>query len=460
MSSLLSQQGHCGFTQSNSPGDCTSGWSGSWSTRQIRVENLAGCAEHCRTHCSRCRYVSYAQADDDCSWYRNCPRVTLGTSHVSLAVNLNAQRNQLRVAWLGSPPDLCGEADPNHLRYHCQQWLSLTEVAHVEPVSLKRVDLTPTSASFRRSADVLLVPSGCCVLPDSLTGCLRDLDVAAGDPPVVVMLNKVFEGMHEKMAAIRDLSLRHRVLLVTAPAPLDASILGASAPSAGPSSGGGGDCSVSATWPPRLSFLPYGSAKAFYGRTSTRRYEYDLGFTGSDGRFSQRYAMRAATIGDPRLVARLLSRGVRVLQSGMLSASEYVHSLGSARVWLSTTEAGAHVSTRFFEVLASGRALLLCDRHPDAYAPLGIVEGVHAAMFNTSDEFQHKLLWYLEHESERLRIVEAARALADSHTWEARAHQLVRDVRRAAAAATADARRATKGQRNGALPRCETGTGG
>ena len=54
------------------------------------------------------------------------------------------------------------------------------------------------------------------------------------------------------------------------------------------------------------------------------------------------------------------------------------------------------MSTRVFEVMASGRAMLLCDRNPTAYAPLEVVEGEHAAMFNTTDEFAKKVLYYTQ----------------------------------------------------------------
>ena len=62
-------------------------------------------------------------------------------------------------------------------------------------------------------------------------------------------------------------------------------------------------------------------------------------------------------------------------------------------------------------------------------AQKGIVEGVHAAMFNSSAEFESTVRWYMQHEEERLQMVVAARALADSHTWDARARELVELIR-------------------------------
>ena len=93
---------------------------------------------------------------------------------------------------------------------------------------------------------------------------------------------------------------------------------------------------------------------------------------------------------------------------------------------------GLHASTRFYEVMISGRAMLLCDRNPAALDPLGIVEGVHAAMFNSSDEFERKVLYYTrpEHEAERRALVGAARALAlQRHTWRMRGELMAREMR-------------------------------
>lgn len=82
--------------------------------------------------------------------------------------------------------------------------------------------------------------------------------------------------------------------------------------------------------------------------------------------------------------------------------------------------------------MISGRAMLLCNRAPLAYGPLGLVEGVHAAMFNTTEEFGRVLLYYLRHEEVRKRIVENARQLVLSrHLWSHRAVELVSLMREA-----------------------------
>ena len=108
----------------------------------------------------------------------------------------------------------------------------------------------------------------------------------------------------------------------------------------------------------------------------------------------------------------------------------YIRALATTKMWFATTERGAHASTRFFEVLLSGRAMLLCDRNLPALAPLGIVEGQHAAMFNSTDELLERITYYLSHEHERERIVLNARALGLSrHLWVHRAESLIEGIR-------------------------------
>ena len=155
---------------------------------------------------------------------------------------------------------------------------------------------------------------------------------------------------------------------------------------------------------------------------------------GADARaLSGRYAFRASLLDSNSSVQWTLRRlGVRFARPYFLPTDSYIRTVATTRLWLATTERGDHASTRFFEVLISGRAMLLCDRSHAALAPLGIVEGQHAAMFNTTDEFIAVVIYYLEHEDERERIVRNARDLAlRRHLWDHRASLLVRSIRSA-----------------------------
>ena len=201
-------------------------------------------------------------------------------------------------------------------------------------------------------------------------------------------------------------------------------------------------------------FLPFAADERLFGtRAGSRRaYEHDFGFSGGWNRLSSRYAMRREVLSAASL-ARLSTltyddthTPTRLfLPPAALPWLQYADAISSTKIWLATTE-GAHLGPRFYEILLSGRAMLLCNRQPDAYAPLGIVEGVHAAMFNSTSEFEATLRYYLSHEGERRAVVSAGRQLALArHTWSTRARDLVLDLPHAAchrrATAAVDAKR-------------------
>ena len=102
-----------------------------------------------------------------------------------------------------------------------------------------------------------------------------------------------------------------------------------------------------------VRFLPYAAADAFFGAggvAAGAAYSIDLGFTGGTDRYNGRYRLRAQTMGDAAVRARLLTAGLRVHDSTTVPAPRYLSLLGASRVWFATTEVGEHVSPRFFEV--------------------------------------------------------------------------------------------------------------
>lgn len=97
--------------------------------------------------------------------------------------------------------------------------------------------------------------------------------------------------------------------------------------------------------------------------------------------------------------------------------------MAESKIWFSTTSQGDLLPQRTFEVLASGRSLLLMNRPSDPSITAGIItEDIHCAMFNTTEEMLSKAVYYSSHEEERLEMV--ARALKharESHFWKNRA---------------------------------------
>lgn len=163
---------------------------------------------------------------------------------------------------------------------------------------------------------------------------------------------------------------------------------------------------------------------------------YDVGFTGASG--VDKYPMRS------KLLEELKSMNVSgffgTWQQTALNRkdknawkagdhAEYAKTIARARIWLSTTGPSDIVGTRYFEILASGTTLLMCNRPPKGewvYDGL-FEEGEHVVMFDDVAEMHRKVEYYLRNETERRRIVLAARAKTlRIHSWEARARFLSR----------------------------------
>ena len=365
-------------------------------------------------------------------------------------------RSRLRIAWLSSHAAKkvsCARSDASNTSYYCGLFFGLRALPDAEV--RQALDLgSEKDARTREWADVGLLPMDCTMSTTNFDYCWRNVGVCGDparswrrhrcrDPPIAILLNKMFKSPIAKLNLVRNWSARARtVALFTVLPPAhsarQASIAGV----------------------PAFS-LPY-AVDANFGRHApdpqgrgtrpeaipTWRYAHDLGFSGGYARNdAKHYALRRDTIGNRSMQARLVESGVRLFlpkPGHFLPVSEYVSEIARTKLWLSTTEhpasgpqpEGDTVTTRYYEVLMSGRSLLLCDRSPQSYSSLGIREGVHAAMFNSSEEFYRQVVHYsrAENEPERLAMVAAARQLAlEKHSWTVRATQLVQNLESALA---------------------------
>lgn len=300
---------------------------------------------------------------------------------------------RLRVGWVLQPPDCrTGAASVvDSLSYRCLFFDALNSSVRLVPVGVN------TSLNLRSRLDVMLLPHVCTVNARALPVCLRQLQPT--DPPSVIVLNKVFETLERKISLIK--ASRHPVALVITPSPQ----------AAGLSSAAGF----------QSAFFPYAAPMEFgrYAHDRRARFNHDIGFSGGWQRLSGRYPFRK-NIFSSNATSRLQAQGVRVLNPGWLPTEHYIRAIASTKLWLATSEQGAHVGPRFFEVMISGRALLICDRNHEAYNQLGIKENVHAVMFNSTSEFEALLHHYRKPENEGMRssIVRQARELVLSrHLW-------------------------------------------
>ena len=183
--------------------------------------------------------------------------------------------------------------------------------------------------------------------------------------------------------------------------------------------------------------MPFAADPALYGQHAGNfnNQTVDVGFTGTSDRV--KYPLRTAVLNELIRLGR--QEGWNVLVGTWTPASEgpssgghwqrlgragYVAQIARSKMWVSTTGPEHIVGTRYFEVLASGTTLLLCNRPPAGLWVMDgmLVDGEHAVTFGSADELRTKIRYYLEHEDERRRIVAAAHALAVRlHSWKARA---------------------------------------
>ncbi|KAL1500451.1 hypothetical protein AB1Y20_013108 [Prymnesium parvum] len=168
---------------------------------------------------------------------------------------------------------------------------------------------------------------------------------------------------------------------------------------------------------------------------------FDVGFTGASG--ADKYPSREAVLRELKMMNINLYSGTwsqtslnradnRSWQAG--THDEYVRRLADSKMWVSTTGPDLLVGTRYFEVMASGTTLLLCNRPNSSLSGSHQVSGSrwvydglfeeneHVAMFGSLSELRAKVNYFLQNEEERRRIVRNALALVESrHSWDARA---------------------------------------
>ena len=98
-------------------------------------------------------------------------------------------------------------------------------------------------------------------------------------------------------------------------------------------------------------------------------------------------------------------------QGKIFSTEEYAMNLAKSRICITTTGPADLVGTRYFEIMATNRALIFCNNlnteNSKIYENM-FIDNTNCVMFNSIEDFDKKLLYYLEHENERMKIVNQA----------------------------------------------------
>ena len=109
--------------------------------------------------------------------------------------------------------------------------------------------------------------------------------------------------------------------------------------------------------------------------------------------------------------------------------SDYAYNIQNSKIVLSTTGPADLVGTRYFEIMASNKALILCNRMPvEVYEDI-LIDKFNCVMFDNENDFIEKFKYYIEHEEERIKIVNKAyEYFLEKHTWEHKVKHLLNNL--------------------------------
>ena len=115
-----------------------------------------------------------------------------------------------------------------------------------------------------------------------------------------------------------------------------------------------------------------------------------------------------------------------------IGANSYLDHLATCKFHISTIGMPGIadlVGTRYYEVLATGKAILFAlaesDRELKIYNQLGLIDGEHFISFSDITDLISKLLYYKQHHHESERISASAFKWAQHQTWQNRAAMII-----------------------------------
>lgn len=166
--------------------------------------------------------------------------------------------------------------------------------------------------------------------------------------------------------------------------------------------------------------IPFAVNPALFKKYDNEEYDCDFGFSGII-RPEQTNDWRAKIVKESKKWEKINFSHTTHRHDSLES---YARRLNRARAWLSTTGPADLVGTRYYEVMATGTTLLVCNRFDKVYDGI-IEEDKHCIMFGSVEELEEKLLYYLNNpEKMSLILEEAKKHTLENHTWEHRANKI------------------------------------
>lgn len=111
------------------------------------------------------------------------------------------------------------------------------------------------------------------------------------------------------------------------------------------------------------------------------------------------------------------------------SNEEYAKMINCSKICLVTTGPADLVGTRYFEISASQKAMILCNKMDKKIYEEILVDGFNCIMFNDENDFIEKFKYYINNEIERLKIVNNAyNYFKNNITWDHQIQKLLSNI--------------------------------
>ena len=119
-------------------------------------------------------------------------------------------------------------------------------------------------------------------------------------------------------------------------------------------------------------------------------------------------------------------KNVRIWENGkfvngggvMLPGIEYAKKISNSKIFVATTSPADLISTRYFECMATNKALIITNRMNEKVFEKYLIEDFNCVMFDTLEEFYEKVNYYLKNEDKRMKIVNNAyNYFIENLTW-------------------------------------------
>jgi len=133
----------------------------------------------------------------------------------------------------------------------------------------------------------------------------------------------------------------------------------------------------------------------------------------------------------PRVKFNVIGRGDKNIKGARSENIDYAKELARSKIGFVTTGPADLVGTRYFEIMAGNRCLILCNRMPkEVYGNIAI-DGFNCVMFDDEHDFIQKYRFFIANEDKRMEIVHRAyKYFMDNHTWDHHIKRLSDNLRK------------------------------